>query len=168
MGNYVIAMGNYLIVSPSELGNYKIADTQCRSDSSRHWARTGQLVQTAIAAAASWRAWAGSILTGYHWSGSKPLSAHRACLATGPTRHRRSTAGREGYWSWGTASPDDLERKPWRAAAAYQLGDLVPVDVVGGGLGQRPWDPQQGELCHPPFMHEHRLMAWSGRLRFHR
>jgi hypothetical protein len=26
MGNYVIAMGNYLIVSPSELGNYKIAD----------------------------------------------------------------------------------------------------------------------------------------------
>jgi hypothetical protein len=27
MGNYVIAMGNYLIVSPSELGNYKIADT---------------------------------------------------------------------------------------------------------------------------------------------
>jgi hypothetical protein len=28
MGNYVIAMGNYLIVSPSELGNYKIADSQ--------------------------------------------------------------------------------------------------------------------------------------------
>jgi hypothetical protein len=27
MGNYVIAVGNYLIVSPSELGNYKIADT---------------------------------------------------------------------------------------------------------------------------------------------
>jgi hypothetical protein len=27
MGNYVIAMGNYLIVSPSELGNYKIADS---------------------------------------------------------------------------------------------------------------------------------------------
>jgi hypothetical protein len=26
MGNYVIAVGNYLIVSPSELGNYKIAD----------------------------------------------------------------------------------------------------------------------------------------------
>jgi hypothetical protein len=34
-----------------------------------------------------------------------------------------------------TASPDDLERKPWRAAAAHQLGDLVPVDVVGDGLG---------------------------------
>ena len=28
MGNYVIAVGNYLIVSPSELGNYKIADTK--------------------------------------------------------------------------------------------------------------------------------------------
>jgi hypothetical protein len=26
MGNYVIAVGNYVIVSPSELGNYKIAD----------------------------------------------------------------------------------------------------------------------------------------------
>jgi hypothetical protein len=27
MGNYMIAVGNYVIVSPSELGNYKIADT---------------------------------------------------------------------------------------------------------------------------------------------
>jgi hypothetical protein len=27
MGNYVIAVGNYVIVSPSELGNYLIADT---------------------------------------------------------------------------------------------------------------------------------------------
>ena len=26
MGNYVIGVGNYVIVSPSELGNYKIAD----------------------------------------------------------------------------------------------------------------------------------------------
>jgi len=26
MGNYVIEVGNYVIVSPSELGNYKIAD----------------------------------------------------------------------------------------------------------------------------------------------
>ena len=47
--------------------------SQCRSDSSRHCARTGQLVQTAIAAAASWRAWAGSILTGYHWWGGKAV-----------------------------------------------------------------------------------------------
>jgi hypothetical protein len=28
MGNYVIEAGNYMIVNPSELGNYKIADTQ--------------------------------------------------------------------------------------------------------------------------------------------
>jgi hypothetical protein len=27
MGNYVIGVGNYVIVNPSELGNYKIADT---------------------------------------------------------------------------------------------------------------------------------------------
>jgi hypothetical protein len=27
MGNYVIEVGDYQIVSPSELGNYKIADT---------------------------------------------------------------------------------------------------------------------------------------------
>jgi hypothetical protein len=28
MGNYVIGVGNYVIVSPSQLGNYKIADKQ--------------------------------------------------------------------------------------------------------------------------------------------
>ena len=28
MGNYVIAVGNYVIVSPSELGNYKIVDSR--------------------------------------------------------------------------------------------------------------------------------------------
>lgn len=28
MGNYVIAVGKYMIVSPSELGNYKIADAR--------------------------------------------------------------------------------------------------------------------------------------------
>ena len=27
MGNYVIGVGNYMIVNPSELGNYKIADS---------------------------------------------------------------------------------------------------------------------------------------------
>jgi len=26
MGNYVIEVGNYVIATPSELGNYKIAD----------------------------------------------------------------------------------------------------------------------------------------------
>jgi hypothetical protein len=28
MGNYVIGVGNYVIVSPSKLGNYLIADSQ--------------------------------------------------------------------------------------------------------------------------------------------
>jgi len=32
----------------------------------------------------------------------------------------------------GTASPDNPQRQPWRAAAAHQLGDLMPVHVVGG------------------------------------
>jgi hypothetical protein len=27
MGNYVIRVGNYVIATPSEVGNYKIADT---------------------------------------------------------------------------------------------------------------------------------------------
>jgi hypothetical protein len=30
MGNYVIGVGNYMIATPSELGNYKIADTRGR------------------------------------------------------------------------------------------------------------------------------------------
>jgi hypothetical protein len=29
MGNYVIGVGNYVIVSPSQVGNYKIADSGC-------------------------------------------------------------------------------------------------------------------------------------------
>jgi hypothetical protein len=44
-----------------------------------------------------------------------------------------------------------VEREPWRAAVLHQVGDLMPVDVVGDGVGQRPRDPQTGELCHPPF-----------------
>jgi hypothetical protein len=35
MGNYVIAAGNYVIVSPSELGNYKIADTPVPAETAR-------------------------------------------------------------------------------------------------------------------------------------
>jgi hypothetical protein len=30
MGNYVIGVGNYVIVSPSKLGNYMIADNRVR------------------------------------------------------------------------------------------------------------------------------------------
>jgi hypothetical protein len=31
MGNYVIEVGNYVIVNPSQLGNYKIADSWSRA-----------------------------------------------------------------------------------------------------------------------------------------
>ena len=31
MGNYVIGVGNYVIATPSEVGNYKIADKQTGS-----------------------------------------------------------------------------------------------------------------------------------------
>jgi hypothetical protein len=33
MGNYVIEAGNYVIATPSELGNYMIADSQGNSGS---------------------------------------------------------------------------------------------------------------------------------------
>jgi hypothetical protein len=39
MGNYVIAVGNYVIVSPSELGNYKIADTIRKPDATPQTSR---------------------------------------------------------------------------------------------------------------------------------
>ena len=38
MGNYVIAVGNYVIVSPSELGNYMSADTE-HEKTAKHPAR---------------------------------------------------------------------------------------------------------------------------------
>jgi hypothetical protein len=37
MGNYVIAVGNYVIVSPSELGNCMIADTVCKRAGCSMW-----------------------------------------------------------------------------------------------------------------------------------
>lgn len=36
---------------------------------------------------------------------------------------------------------DDLQGQPGRAATADQRGDLMPVDVVGDGFGQRARDP---------------------------
>jgi hypothetical protein len=50
---------------------------------------------------------------------------------------------------------------------------LKGLAVVGGGLRQRAWDLQPGELRHPPFMHEQvvvidRLEAWSCPHRFRR
>src|SRR5260370_7601642 len=61
----------------------------------------------------------------------------------------------------GTASADDLERQLGRAAAAHQRGDLVPVDMVGGGLGQRPGDPQLGELPHAPFVYQQVVVSYG-------
>src|SRR5215468_8349202 len=52
------------------------------------------------------------------------------------------------------SSADDTKRELWRAAALHQHRDLVPVDVVRDSLSQQPRDPQPGELCHPPFMHQ--------------
>ena len=56
--------------------------SQCRSDSSRHWARTGQAMQVPIAVAASRRATSGVGLTGNQSSGSRTLLVHRASLRT--------------------------------------------------------------------------------------
>ena len=62
-------------------------------------------------------------------------------------------------------SADDAEREPWRAAVLYQPGHLMPVDVVGDGLSQRPRNPQPGQLPYPPFMYRvtviDGLVAWS-------
>src|SRR5262249_18368282 len=68
-------------------------------------------------------------------------------------------AGRKAARHAGTASAEDLKREPWRAAAPHQRGDLVPVDVVGGCLGKRPWDPQPSELRHPPLVHQQVLVV---------
>src|SRR5215813_3305487 len=40
--------------------------------------------------------------------------------------------------------------QPWRAAALDEPGDLMPVDVVRVGLGERFWNPEAFELRHPP------------------
>lgn len=50
MGNYVIGVGNYVIATPSELGNYKIADTDFTNklaDVIKAWA-TGKPRYTAL------------------------------------------------------------------------------------------------------------------------
>jgi hypothetical protein len=55
MGNYVIAVGNYMIVSPSQLGNYKIADILAnggvpdgrKRDEDRFWIALGTPVPAA-------------------------------------------------------------------------------------------------------------------------
>src|SRR5215467_12129910 len=59
----------------------------------------------------------------------------------------------------GSASPDDRKREPWRAAAVHQVGAPVPVDAVHIGLGQPRWDPEPGELCHSPLVHQQAVVV---------
>jgi hypothetical protein len=44
MGNYVIGVGNYVIVSPSELGNYVSADTAAR-ETARNEPATPEMIE---------------------------------------------------------------------------------------------------------------------------
>jgi hypothetical protein len=64
-----------------------------------------ELMQTAIAAAASWRALAGSTLTGNHWSRSRPLSAHLAHLVTRARKARSTAAPRQSGCGGGLVTP---------------------------------------------------------------
>jgi hypothetical protein len=50
MGNYVIGVGNYVIVSPSQLGNYKIADTQRMNSGAARYELALILIKAAPAA----------------------------------------------------------------------------------------------------------------------
>jgi hypothetical protein len=50
-------------------------------------------------------------------------------------------------------SADYAESEPRRATALHQLSDLMPVDIVGIGLGQWPRDAEALELSHAPFMY---------------
>jgi hypothetical protein len=61
-----------------------LADVPAPQRQRQALARTRQLMQMVIAAAASRRAMAGSLLAGNRWSGSRPLSAHRLYLTTQP------------------------------------------------------------------------------------
>src|SRR5580692_1061094 len=80
---------------------------------------------------------------------------------------RRSTGSNWRSGSGWTAlfmarpSHDDLQGQPGRAAAADERGDLVPVDVIGNGLGERSRDPQFRELPGPPVVDE-RLVVIDG------
>jgi hypothetical protein len=64
-------------------------------------------------------------------------------------------------------SADYAQRDLRRAATLYEPGELMPVDIVGCGLGQRPGDPEPRELSHPPFMDKAVLIADSFVVRPH-
>jgi len=62
--------------------NAMLAMSQYRGESARHWLRTGQSLQMAIAAAASCRTCCSPGVTGNHTSASRLLAEHRACRMT--------------------------------------------------------------------------------------
>src|SRR5271169_5528708 len=75
-----------------------------------------------------------------------PESTVRATLAAGVVRSSAGDA--QGQLRW--------------AAALHQPRDLVPVEVVGVDLGQRPGDAEPGEPCYAPVVHERLFIvdAW--------
>jgi hypothetical protein len=54
----------------------------------------------------------------------------------------------------GLISADYAQRELRGTAALHQPGDLVPVNAVGGHLGERPGEPEAPELSRAPFVHE--------------
>ncbi len=56
-------------------------------------------------------------------------------------------------------SHDDLQGQPGRAAAADERGDLVPVDVIGNGFGERFRDPQFRQLPGPPVVNKRLILV---------
>src|SRR5262249_38959355 len=96
-----------------------------RSDIARHWARTGQPWQMAIAAEASWRAGCASALAGNHWSGSRLTYRHRACRMTQDHDDRPVTGCRPA------GSGPRLAALPrMRAACPNRAGVVVGSSVI--------------------------------------
>jgi hypothetical protein len=56
------------------------------------------------------------------------------------------------YLPTNLSAPEAHHTTP-QSAAPDQPGDLMPADVIGPGLRQRPGDPQTRELAHPPLLH---------------
>ncbi len=57
------------------------------------------------------------------------------------------------------SSAGDAQGQLRGAAALHQPRDLVPAEVVGVDLGQRPGDAEPGEPCYAPVVHERLFIA---------
>jgi hypothetical protein len=130
---------------------------QCASENSRHSARTGHAAHTEIAAAASCRADCVPTLTGNHSSGSKVLSAHRACckttpeISSSPASPQTSPPGlRNGWFSCGSSPGTRSGLRDWRRLAcpgrrmAYR-GGIVTRRVDRPGACRHELS---ADLCH--------------------